>query len=73
VYRGRSISVTRGGVGGSITRSFRVPALKAGVKGVKGVLGVEMDLPLHFGQRTEFPADEDDIGNITFDLPPRRG
>ena len=75
MYLGRSISVIRDGVGGSIARSFRGPAPKAGVKGVNGVLGVEIDLPLHFGQRAEctgFPG-EDDSGSTTFDLPPRRG
>jgi hypothetical protein len=35
---------------------------KAGVKGVRGVLGVDMYLPLHFGQRKGFSDDEVDTG-----------
>jgi hypothetical protein len=53
--------------------SFRGPAPKAGVNGVKGVLGVEIYRPLHFGQRTGSSADEEEMGRKPFDLPARRG
>ena len=54
-------------------RSFCRPVPKAGVKGVKGVFGVEIYRPLHFGQRTESSADEEEMGRRPFDLPARRG
>jgi hypothetical protein len=41
-YIGLSISVPCEGVKGGMRRSFRGPAPKAGVNGVKGVLGVEI-------------------------------
>jgi hypothetical protein len=41
-YIGLSISVLCEDVNGCMRFSFRVPAPKAGVNGVKGVLGVEM-------------------------------
>jgi hypothetical protein len=64
-----------GGVNGRGRRSFLVvdPTPKPGVKGVKGVLGVEMYLPPHFGQRTESSAEEAETGRAPFGLPARRG
>ena len=66
------ISAIRGGVKGT-SRSFRAPAPNAGVKGVKGVLGVEIYRPLHFGQRTGSSVEEEDMGLKPFGLPARRG
>jgi hypothetical protein len=54
-------------------RSFRGPVPKAGVNGVKGVLGVEIYRPLHLGQRTGSSADEEEIGRKPFVFPARRG
>jgi hypothetical protein len=54
-------------------RSFRGPGPKAGVNGVRGVLGVEIYRPLHFGQRTRSSADEEEIGRKPLGLPARRG
>lgn len=55
-------------------RSFRGAAPKAGVKGVKGVLGVDMYRPLHFGHRIGSSVEEDDeIGRIPLTFPARRG
>ena len=71
-YMGISVSAIREGAKG-MSRSFRVPAPNAGVKGVKGVLGVEMYLPLHFGQRSRSSVDKEDMGLKPFVLPARRG
>ncbi len=54
-------------------RSFRRPVSTARVKGVKGVFGVEIYRPLHFGQRTESSADKEELGRKPFVLPARRG
>jgi hypothetical protein len=72
-YIGTSFSVVRAGVKG-MRRSFRRPAPpKAGVKGVRGVLGVEMYRPLHFGHRNGSSLDEEETDRKPFDFPARRG
>ena len=46
----------------------------ADVKGVSGVLGVEIYLPLHFGQRPESSVVEEvDTGRTPLGFPFRRG
>lgn len=52
-------------------RAFAAP--KDGVKGVRGVLGVDMYLPLHFRQRTGSSEDDDETGRAPFGFPARRG
>ncbi len=71
-YIGISLSVVREGAKG-MSRSLLGPAPNAGVNGVKGVLGVEIYRPLHFGQRTGSSAEEEDMGLKPFGLPARRG
>lgn len=72
-YRGLSSSVVRDGVSGGRVRSLRMAALKAGVNGVEGVLGVDMYRPLHFGQRMVSSVDDDEIGRMPLSLPALRG
>jgi hypothetical protein len=48
-------------------------APKAGVKGVRGVLEVEMYLPVHFGQRPGSSVVEADTGRTPFGFPALRG
>lgn len=43
------------------------------MNGVKGVLGVEMNWPLHFGQRPGSSVKEAESGRTPVDLPARRG
>jgi hypothetical protein len=71
-YIGISLSAVREGAKGT-SRSLLGPAPNAAVNGVKGVLGVEIYRPLHFGQRTGSSADEEDMGLKPFGLPARRG
>lgn len=60
-YRSLSKSVVCEGANGGRVRSFRTAAPKAGVKGVNGVLGVDMYRPLHFGQCKGSSVEEDEI------------
>ena len=48
-------------------------ARKAGVNGVRGVLGVEIYLPVHFGQRPGSSVVDADTGRTPFGFPPLRG
>ena len=50
------------GVKGGKSRSLRGPDSKRDVKGVIGVVGAEMYLPLHFGQRTGSPVGDVERG-----------
>lgn len=56
-------------------RSLRVGCAgpKAGVKGARGVLGVDMYRPLHFGQRPGSSVVEVETGRTPPDFPFRRG
>jgi hypothetical protein len=56
---------------GEARRSLRVPIEGVGGNGVSGVLGVEMYLPLHFGQRRGLSRDG--VVREPFSFPARRG
>ena len=56
-------------------RSVRAEVLvpKLGVKGVRGVLGVEMYRPPHLGQRIGSSVEEAENGRAPLGFPARRG
>ena len=68
------ISVGLPGVTGRGNRSIRksTPA-GLGAKGVSGVLGVNMYLPLHLGQRDGPSGEVDDAGCMPLAFPALRG
>lgn len=54
--------------------SSRLPAApNDGVNGVRGVLGVEIYRPPHFGQRIESSVEVELVGRALFGFPALRG
>lgn len=67
----RDIVVWVGGTGSSFGKACPCP--RSSVAGVKGVLGVVMNRPEHFGQRVGISDGFAEPGDPPFVLPPLRG